>query len=557
MHFEYGSRVGIWRLCRLFDEFGVDVTFNACALALERNPPLCGWLRAHQHDILGHGYRWYGPDTTIGARMTRDDERDEIRKAVASVEKTTGQRLRGWMVRSFPTLHTRELLVEEGGFVYDSDSTNDELPYFVTVLGKPFLVVPYTKVYNDTRYLIAPTYATPRHFFETLKSGLDYLLDEARRAGAGRMMSVGIHPRWSGQTGWSPLHAPERDRGSLDHRVWAPGGRGDGLGSRDGDGPAARQRLFTRQGDRQRSGRRGRRAEDALRLALPGRLDEPADAPLPRVLSRGRLDLPSVRPSVQAELGVENEMEECIGPQDIERVFLRKAIARPGDLDGAESAVGEMEEQRGGVVNVPALALALRQEDSAGRGLDRAPLAAEGSLEIDVVAGPLQQVAAPLRPVEEPGAALGWAGVHADQQPEILPLDRLAKIVEHLDTSPLVAHGTHGTAVAGGGDDCLRVLQPSGDWLLQVDVDALFEGRHRQLAMGERRGTDKDRVGPLARQELRPPRVGGRAAREAPGARLVEIADGDQLDLVQLPQRGDMLGSDPSGADDADPHARG
>ncbi len=199
MHFEYGSRVGIWRLCRLFDEFGVDVTFNACALALERNPPLCGWLRAHQHDILGHGYRWYGPDTTIGARMTRDDERDEIRKAVASVEKTTGQRLRGWMVRSFPTLHTRELLVEEGGFVYDSDSTNDELPYFVTVLGKPFLVVPYTKVYNDTRYLIAPTYATPRHFFETLKSGLDYLLDEARRAGAGRMMSVGIHPRWSGQ----------------------------------------------------------------------------------------------------------------------------------------------------------------------------------------------------------------------------------------------------------------------------------------------------------------------------------------------------------------------
>lgn len=199
MHFEYGSRVGIWRLARLFDESPIDVTFNACALALERNPALCEWLRARHHDILGHGYRWYGPDTTIGAKMTRDGERDEIRKAVVSVQKTTGQRLRGWMVRSFPTLHTRELLVEEGGFIYDSDSTNDELPYFVDVSGKPFLVVPYTKVYNDTRYLIAPTYATPRHFFETLKAGLDYLLAEARQAGAGRMMSVGIHPRWSGQ----------------------------------------------------------------------------------------------------------------------------------------------------------------------------------------------------------------------------------------------------------------------------------------------------------------------------------------------------------------------
>ncbi|MDQ6882983.1 MAG: polysaccharide deacetylase family protein [Candidatus Dormibacteraeota bacterium] len=199
MHFEYGSRAGIWRLCRLFDQFKIPVTFAACALALERNPPLCEWLRARDHDFLGHGYRWYGPDNTIGANMSREAEREEIRRAVASIQKTTGQRLRGWMVRSFPTLHTRELLLEEGGFLYDSDSTNDELPYYVTVLGKPFLIVPYTKVYNDTRYLIHPTYATPRHFFETLKGGLDYMLEEARRSGAGRMMSVGIHPRWSGQ----------------------------------------------------------------------------------------------------------------------------------------------------------------------------------------------------------------------------------------------------------------------------------------------------------------------------------------------------------------------
>ncbi len=169
MHMEYGSRVGVWRRCRLFDQYRVNVTFNACARALERNPRLCDWLRGRSHDILGHGYRWYGPDAPGAERMTREDERTEIRTAIESVQRTMEQRLRGWMVRSFPTVHTRDLLVEEGGFLYDWDSTNDELPYFVTALGKPFLVVPYTKVYNDTRYLIHPTYATPRHFFETLK----------------------------------------------------------------------------------------------------------------------------------------------------------------------------------------------------------------------------------------------------------------------------------------------------------------------------------------------------------------------------------------------------
>ena len=200
-HMEFGSRVGIWRLCRLIDRYQIDVTFNACARALERNPPLCDWLRARQHDILGHGYHWYGPDTAIGSAMTREDERAEIRSAVESLERTTGQRTRGWMVRSFPTVHTRELLAEDGGFLYDSDSCNDELPYYVTTLGKPFLVVPYSKVHNDVRYLIAPCYASPRHFYENLRLSLDYMLDEAERGYGGRLMSVGVHSRWSGQPG--------------------------------------------------------------------------------------------------------------------------------------------------------------------------------------------------------------------------------------------------------------------------------------------------------------------------------------------------------------------
>jgi peptidoglycan/xylan/chitin deacetylase (PgdA/CDA1 family) len=198
-HMEYGSRVGIWRLCRMIDRYRIAATFSACALAVERNPPLSAWLRARDHDVLGHGYHWYGPDAGPGAAMTREQERAEIVRAVESLQRTTGQRVRGWMVRSFPTVHTRELLAEDGGFLYDSDANNDELPYYVTTLGRPFLVVPYTKVHNDVRYLIPPTYASPRHFGETLRLGLDYLLEEARSGLGGTMMSVGVHSRWSGQ----------------------------------------------------------------------------------------------------------------------------------------------------------------------------------------------------------------------------------------------------------------------------------------------------------------------------------------------------------------------
>src|SRR5437667_169526 len=93
-------------------------------------------------DFIGYGpeppgYHWYGPDA-VG--MDRDQERDEIRRAVESLLRTTGRRPRGWMVRSFPTVHTRELLVEDGGFLYDSDASNDELPYYADTLGTPFLV---------------------------------------------------------------------------------------------------------------------------------------------------------------------------------------------------------------------------------------------------------------------------------------------------------------------------------------------------------------------------------------------------------------------------------
>lgn len=193
-HMEFGSRVGVWRIVRIIDELGIPCSIDAPALALERNPEFCDWIRNSTHDVIGHGYRW-----TEDSQMSRDEEDHYLRLAIDSIQNTTGQRIRGWIVRSMPSLNTRELLVEEGGFLYDSDASNDELPYYADVKGTRFLVLPYSKVYNDVRYLIAPTYSTPNDFFENLRLALDYMVAEAERGYGGRMMSVGLHARWSGQ----------------------------------------------------------------------------------------------------------------------------------------------------------------------------------------------------------------------------------------------------------------------------------------------------------------------------------------------------------------------
>jgi peptidoglycan/xylan/chitin deacetylase (PgdA/CDA1 family) len=199
-HFEFGSRAGIWRLARLFDRYRVPVTVGACGRALERNPAVAEWITEAGHDVLAHGWRW-----AEVSEMTREQERDDMRQAVESIERLTGQRPLGWYARSFPSVHTRELVAADGGFRYDSDASNDELPYFAPVRsstgrsGAPFLVVPYSKVYNDNRYLLNPTYATPRDFFENLRAAVDFLCEEAAAGYGAKMMTVGLHERWSGQ----------------------------------------------------------------------------------------------------------------------------------------------------------------------------------------------------------------------------------------------------------------------------------------------------------------------------------------------------------------------
>lgn len=189
-HYEYGSRAGVWRLARIYDAFGVPVTVSACAAALELNPDVAAWMRERGHDLLGHGWRWREPWT-----QSREEERDDLRRAIATFERVLGERPLGWNSRSFPSENTRELLVEEGGFLYDSDASNDDLPHYAPCAGRHILVVPYTKTYQDARYLVAPGFASPRDYLDTLVMGLDELLADDRPA----MMTVVAHARWSGQ----------------------------------------------------------------------------------------------------------------------------------------------------------------------------------------------------------------------------------------------------------------------------------------------------------------------------------------------------------------------
>jgi putative urate catabolism protein len=191
--FEYGSRVGFWRLMRIFAERDLPMTVYACALALERNPPAAKAIKDAGYDICCHGWRWIEH-----YKLSEEEERKHIRLAIDSLKKTLGERPIGWYCRYGPSVNTRRLLMEEGGFLYDSDSYNDELPYYVTVEGKPQLVVPYTLTNNDLKWATG-NLGSGEDFFRILKESFDVLYAEG--ATAPKMMNVGMHMRLLGHPG--------------------------------------------------------------------------------------------------------------------------------------------------------------------------------------------------------------------------------------------------------------------------------------------------------------------------------------------------------------------
>ena len=192
--YEFGSRVGFWRLMRMFAERDMNITVFGCALALERNPEAAAAIVAAGHEVCCHGWRWVKHWT-----LSEDEERAHISRAVASLTRTTGTRPLGWYCRYGPSVNTRRLLVEEGGFLYDSDAYNDELPYWVQVGGKSQLVIPYTNDVNDSKFVNPAGFSSGDDFFAYVRDTFDLLFAEGARAP--KMMSIGLHPRLIGRPG--------------------------------------------------------------------------------------------------------------------------------------------------------------------------------------------------------------------------------------------------------------------------------------------------------------------------------------------------------------------
>jgi len=210
--YEYGSRAGIWRIFRVLDEANVPVTFFACAVALERNPAVAEKIRGRKDEVASHGYRW-----SNAFEMTREEEREAINLAVESLTRSVGVRPVGWYSREM-SINTRELVVEEGGFLYDSECYNDDLPYWTLVGERPHLVVPYSLVVNDARFVLPQGYGSPEHFFEYAKATLDRLRNDGDDVA--RMMSVGLHSRFTGHPARADALARFIDYGSKFDDVW-------------------------------------------------------------------------------------------------------------------------------------------------------------------------------------------------------------------------------------------------------------------------------------------------------------------------------------------------
>jgi allantoinase len=192
--YEYGSRAGFWRLMRIFAERKLQVTVFGAALALERNPQAARAIRDAGYEVCSHGYRWVGFQN-----MDEAQEREEMRKAIASLKRTIGERPYGWYCRYAPSENTRRLVVEEGGFLYDADAYNDDLPYWVKVGKKDHLVIPYTLDVNDMKFSVAPGFTSPSGYFEYMRDAFDVLYREG--ATQPKMLSIGLHTRLAGRPG--------------------------------------------------------------------------------------------------------------------------------------------------------------------------------------------------------------------------------------------------------------------------------------------------------------------------------------------------------------------
>ena len=193
--YEYGSRSGIWRILRLFEEFNIPITVFAVGLAIARNRQLADYLVDHNYDICAHGFRW------IDYQFVEEEvEREHIKDCISILTEFLGKRPEGWYTgRNSP--NTRKLIIEEGGFLYDSDAYDDDLPYWANEFDtdSKHLIIPYTLDVNDMRFASPQGFNSGDQFFNYLKDSFDALYKEGETSP--KMMSVGMHARILGRPG--------------------------------------------------------------------------------------------------------------------------------------------------------------------------------------------------------------------------------------------------------------------------------------------------------------------------------------------------------------------
>jgi|TARA_B110000037_G_scaffold211050_1_gene262152 putative urate catabolism protein len=191
--YEYGSRAGFWRLHNLFQEKEIPITIFGVGMALEKNPEICKAIIEADYEVASHGWRWIDYQN-----IKKSEEKKHMQLAIKAHTKIFGKRPDGWYTgRCSP--NTRDLVMEDGGFLYDSDSYSDDLPYWENRNKKKQLIIPYTLDNNDMRFATNQGFNTGDHFYSYLKDSFDALYEEGRTNP--KMMSVGLHCRLIGKPG--------------------------------------------------------------------------------------------------------------------------------------------------------------------------------------------------------------------------------------------------------------------------------------------------------------------------------------------------------------------
>jgi len=191
--YEYGSKRGFWRVHELFQENKIPVTIFGVGMALERNPEVCNAIKNSNYEVAAHGWKWIDYQN-----VSKTNEKKHMELAIESIKKIFGQRPLGWYTgRCSP--NTRDLVIEEGGFLYDSDSYSDDLPYWETRGNKKQLIIPYTLDNNDMRFATNQGFNSGDQFYTYLKDSFDALYAEGSTKP--KMMSLGLHCRLIGKPG--------------------------------------------------------------------------------------------------------------------------------------------------------------------------------------------------------------------------------------------------------------------------------------------------------------------------------------------------------------------